>query len=256
MAARRATGEQVRCKAVGSIEDQPAPGPHCVLNTSCCLGGLHQASTLHGTQTDLKTSLHSAAVPRHWTAPVCCACTAACHLACMQAPAKPQKQHKRAASMQSLPETVAGPMDLEDAIGSRINALGDLEGATPHPELTPTCHSSALQTASEPQAAQAELPQQQVLQEKQGGPGALQQPADGERGGQPAEGREPPQQKAAPPLSQGSAHLEQLRNMYGLAQGEGPGSRPSILRAPQVGLLDTWCAWNHMLPMLSCYWWL
>lgn len=150
-----------------------------------------------------------------------------------EAPAKPQKQHKRAASMQSLPETVAGPMGLEDAIGSRINAHGDLEGATPHPELTPTCHSSALQTPSEPQAAQAELPQQQVLQEKQGGPGALQQPADGERGGQPAEGREPPQQKAAPPLSQGSAHLEQLRNMYGLAQGEGPGSRPSILRAPQ-----------------------
>ena len=179
-----------------------------------------------------------AALPVHCIAPVCCACAAACHLACLQAPTKPLKQHKRAASMQSLPET-AGPMGLEDATSSRISALNDLEGATLHPELTPTCHSSAAQMAPEPQAAQAGPPQQQAQQEKQGDQEALAQLAEDERGRQPAEGREPPQQKAVPPLSQGSAHLEQLRNMYGLAQGEGPSSRPSSSRALRVSLLDT-----------------
>ena len=158
--------------------------------------------------------------------------------------------------MQSLPETVAGPMGLDNATGSRISALNDLEGATLHPELTPTCHSSAAQTAPEPQAAQAEPNQQQAHQEKQGARGALAQVADDERGRQPAEAREPPQQRAVPPLSQGSAHLEQLRNMYGLAQGEGSGSRPSSSRAPQVSLLDTLSAWKHRLSTLSsCSWW-
>ena len=185
---------------------------------------------------------------------MCYACSAAYPLACLQAPAKPlkqHKQHKRAASMQSLPETVAGPMGLEDATSSRISALNDLEGAILHPELTPTCHSSAAQTAPEPQAAHAEPPQQQAHQEKQGDQDALAQPPEDERGGQPAEARELPQQKAVPPLSQGSAHLEQLRNMYGLTQGEGPGSRPSSSRAPKVSLLDTLPAWEHRLPTLA-----
>ena len=177
--------------------------------------------------------------------------------ATLQAPVKPLKQHKRAASMQSLPETVPGPMGLKDATGSRISVLNDLDGATLHPELTPTCHSSAPQTAPELQAGQAvqtEPHQQRAQQAQQGDQGGPTQLIEDERGRQPAEGREPPQQKAVPPLSQGSAHLEQLRNMYGLAQGEGPDSRPSSSRAVKVGLLDTSSACKTMLPMLFCWW--